>query len=50
MVLLDEVDALIGGVEEGVADGLEDLRGFEEAVEVAAVDGDLGVEEDAHFP
>ena len=50
VVLFDEVDAFVWGVDEGVADGLEHLWGFEEAVEVAAVDGDLGVEEDAHFP
>ena len=50
VVLFDKVDAFVWGINEGVADGLEDLWGFEEPVEVAAVDGDLGVEEDAQFP
>lgn len=49
MVLFDEADALFRGIVEGIADGFKDLGSFEEPVEIAIIDGDLGVEIDTHL-
>jgi hypothetical protein len=49
VVLLDELDALLGWIDEGVANSLEYFRRFEKAVEIAVVDGGLRVEKHSHL-